>query len=137
MARVSVINDSSEFLQLMQDLLSSLGHNMTGFQAVDTAFEQVVASDPQLLVVDLRLEDKRQEVSGWELIILAKAHRDLLNVPIILCTADVWELEKRAKDLEQIAGVHVRTKPFAVDEMCDLVQELLGEGRLTQQPVSA
>ena len=47
-------------------------------------------------MVDLRLEDKRQEVSGWELVILAKSHRQLLGVPIILCTADLWEIKKRA-----------------------------------------
>jgi len=127
MARVTVVNDSSQFLELMDGLLTTQGHQMTGFQAVATAFEQVVASDPELLLVDLRLEDMRQEVSGWELIILAKAHPDLLNVPIILCTADVWELETRATDLEQIAGVHVRTKPFDVDEMCELIQRLLDE----------
>lgn len=50
-----------------------------------------------------------------------------MDVPIILCTADVWELKKRSADLEQIAGVHVRTKPFDVNEMCELVQTLLGQ----------
>jgi len=30
MAHVTVINDSSEFLQRMRDLLASLGHQMTG-----------------------------------------------------------------------------------------------------------
>ena len=128
MARVTVINDSPQFLALMDDLLTTLGHQMTGYQAVATGFEQIIASEPELLVVDLRLEDKRQEVSGWELIILAKAHRDLQHVPIILCTADLWELEKRATDLEQIADVHVRTKPFEVNEMCDLIQRLLDPG---------
>ena len=59
------------------------------------------------------------------MIILAKSHHDLLKVPVILCTADVWEVKQRAKDLEQIAGVHVRTKPFDMDEMCHLIQTLL------------
>jgi CheY-like chemotaxis protein len=127
MARVTVINDSAEFLELMDDLLGSLGHEMTGFVAVEASIHDVVASDPALLVVDLRLQDRPQEISGWEIIILARSHRYLMNVPIILCTADVWELKKRAADLEQIAGVHVRTKPFDVDEMCDLMARLLGE----------
>jgi CheY-like chemotaxis protein len=127
MARVSVIDDSSEFLDVMRELLTSLGHQMTGFEAVDASIEEVVKSRPKLLVVDLRLQDRPHEISGWELIILARSHRQLMNVPVILCTADVWELQKRASDLEQIAGVHVRTKPFDVDEMCELVERLLGE----------
>ena len=33
MARVTVVNDSSEFLVLMRDLLSMLGHEMVGLEA--------------------------------------------------------------------------------------------------------
>ena len=41
----------------------------------------------------------------------------------------MWEIKQRAKDLEQIAGVHVRTKPFDMDEMCDLIQRLLTDSK--------
>jgi CheY-like chemotaxis protein len=127
MARVTVIDDSEEFLALMQDVLLTLGHEMAGFQAVQASIEEIVDSNPELLVVDLRLQDRPQEISGWELIILARSHRHLRDVPIILCTADVWELKKRARDLEQVAGVHVRTKPFELDEISELIQRLLDE----------
>jgi DNA-binding NtrC family response regulator len=138
MARVSVINDSSDFLELMRDLLSTLGHEMTGFMAVKASIEEVVASKPELLIVDLRLQDRPQEISGGELIILARSHRHLMQIPVILCTADVWELKKRAQNLEQIASVHVRTMPFDVGEMCELIQRLLssGDGVPMQQPSS-
>ena len=129
MARITVINDSPEFLDVMREVVTSLGHQMTGLQAVETSIEEVVDTHPDLLMVDLRLENTPQEVSGWELIILAKAHRDLLGIPVILATADIWELNKRAQDLEQIAGVHVRTKPFDMDEMCDLIQQLLASAK--------
>jgi DNA-binding NtrC family response regulator len=129
MARVTVINDSDEFLTLMGDMLDSFGHEMIGFKAVEVSIESVVDSKPELLIVDLRLQDRPQEISGWELIILARSHRQLTNVPIILCTADTWELKKRAADLEQIAGVHVRTKPFHVDDMSELIRRLLAERR--------
>jgi CheY-like chemotaxis protein len=128
-ARVSVIDDSEEFLDLMCDLLDSLGHQMTGFRAVEASIESVVDSQPELLIVDLRLEDRPQEISGWELVVLARSHRRLVDVPLILCTGDVWQLNKRAADLEQIAGVHVRTKPFDVNEMCELIERLLGQDR--------
>jgi CheY-like chemotaxis protein len=133
MARVTVINDSSEFLDLMRDLLVDLGHEMTGLQAVETSIDEVVSSHPDLLIVDLRLEDKPQEISGWELVVLARAHRQLLSVPLILCSADVLELKKRARDLEQIAGVYVRTKPFEVDDMSELITRLT-DGRAGTSP---
>jgi DNA-binding response OmpR family regulator len=133
MARVTVINDSDDFLALMREILLEAGHRMTGFKAVEASIEDVVDTRPQLLIVDLRLQEKAQEISGWELIILARSHRELGNVPIILCTADVWELQKRAADLEQIAGVHVRPKPFNVEEMIGLVRRLLAEANGDRQ----
>jgi DNA-binding NtrC family response regulator len=134
MARVTVINDSSEFLDLMRDLLASLGHEMIGFEAVESSIEQIVDSRPDLLIVDLRLQDTPQVMSGWELLVLARSHRHLLSVPVILCSADTWELSKRAADLEEIAGVHVRTKPFDMDDMCDLITRLLDEPQPTRLP---
>ncbi|MDQ4036181.1 MAG: response regulator [Chloroflexota bacterium] len=127
MARVTVVDDSSDFLDLMRDLLGTLGHEMVGFEAVGASIEELVDSQPDLLVVDLRLQDTPQVISGWELIVLARSHRQLLGTPVVLCSADVWELKKRAKDLEQIANVHVLTKPFDVDVMCGLITQLLAD----------
>jgi hypothetical protein len=53
---------------------------------------------------------------------------------VILCSADTWELSKRAADLEQIAGVYVRTKPFEMDDMCDLITRLLDEASADRRP---
>ena len=127
MARVSVIDDSPEFLSLMKDLLAGLGHQMTAFETVEASIESIVASDPQLLIVDLRLPDGPERISGWELVVLARSHRQLISTPVILCTADLFALKKRARDLEQVQGVRVRTKPFGVDEMSELIQRLLAE----------
>ena len=124
MARVTVINDSSEFLDLMRDILTELGHEMVGMEAVEASIEQVVNTEPQLLIVDLRLENTPQMMSGWELIVLARSHRALLGVPVILCSADFRELDKRANDLQQIADVHVMRKPFELDEMASRIDEL-------------
>ena len=134
MARVSVIDDSSAFLDMMRDLIEDLGYEMIGFEAVTASMEQIVESQPDLLIVDLRLQDTPQLISGWELLVLARSHRHLMSTPVILCSADVWELKKRAKDLEQIAGVYVRTKPFDMGEMSELITQLIeGEG----SPVAA
>lgn len=125
MARITVINDSTEFLGVMDDLIGAMGHHMTGFHALHAALDDVVATQPDVLIIDLRLEDERQAISGWELLALARAHPGLRSVPVILCTADTYELERRAEELEQIANVHVRPKPFAIHEITDLIDALL------------
>ena len=100
MARITVINDSPDFLALMHEVITDLGHEMSGLEAIETSIEEVVRTRPDLLMVDLRLENRAQEMSGWELLVLARSHRKLSGVPIILATADTWELKKRAADLE-------------------------------------
>jgi CheY-like chemotaxis protein len=124
-ARVTVINDSSEFLELMQEMLTGLGHQMAGFRAVKVPIDDVLESAPDVMIVDLVLENTAQEVSGWELMLLARSHRATWRVPIILCSGDVWELKRRATDLASIADVHVVTKPFSLDEMAELLERLL------------
>jgi DNA-binding NtrC family response regulator len=125
MARISVIDDSAEFLQLMQELLAADGHQVTAFPTVEASIESVVASNPDLLFVDLRLRGGPLTVSGWELVVLARSHRHLMSTPVILCSADSWALKERAADLEQLDGVYVRPKPFEIDEMSELVERAL------------
>jgi CheY-like chemotaxis protein len=133
MARVTVINDSPEFLELMRFLLDDLDHDMVGLEAVRTSIHEVADTKPDLLVIDLRLANTPQEVSGWELMLLARSHRDLGRLPIILCTADVRFVTERADDLAEIAGVHVITKPFDLADMEGLIERLLAEAGTTSQ----
>ena len=121
MARITVIDDSSEFLDLMRELIAVLGHQMTGMAAVTSTIVEVVDTEPELLVVDLVLPHP-QEVSGWDLMLMARRHPALRRVPIILCTADVWGVKERAADLRQFVDVHVITKPFELDEMSRLIE---------------
>jgi CheY-like chemotaxis protein len=129
MARVTVVNDSEEFLALMAEILGDLGHQMTGYRAIEVSIDCVVGSAPDLLIVDLRLDDKAQELSGWEVMLLARAHPTLRGVPIILCTADIYGIAERETELAEIGGVELVTKPFTIDEMAEVI------GRLLDQPV--
>ena len=124
MARITVIDDSSDFLDLMRDLIDELGHHMTGMAPATSTIHEVVDTEPALLIVDLVL-DTPQEVSGWDLMLMACGHRALRSVPIILCTADVWGLKQIATDLQQFAQIHIIIKPFELDELSQLIEDSL------------
>jgi DNA-binding response OmpR family regulator len=125
--RITAINDSTEFLELMHDFLGEdLGYQFTGLTAVDTTITQVLDTRPDLLMLDLVLEDKPQALSGWELLVLARGHRDLRHCPVIVVSGDVQGILKtRADELASMANVHVMIKPFALDELEPLVRRLL------------
>lgn len=56
MARVTVVNDYPEFIETMYAILDGVGgHQVAGFNGEETTLEQIVRSDPELLIVDLRM----------------------------------------------------------------------------------
>jgi CheY-like chemotaxis protein len=124
LSRVTVIDDSSDFLELMRQVLYELDHEMIGLRGVRSSVEEVVATRPDVLMVDLRLDNTPQEISGWELLLLVRSHRDLREVPVIVCSADLRALKNRSRDLAN-ANVHVLAKPFSLEEVGGLLNRLV------------
>ena len=110
--RISVVNDNPAFLELMSAILDEdAGYDVTLFGTDRHSIEEIAASEPGLIFVDLLLGG----ASGWEVVALARADERLADVPIVVCTADVISLRERADELERIGNVHVLAKPFGVD----------------------
>jgi CheY-like chemotaxis protein len=122
--RISVVNDNADFLELMSAILDEdAGYEVSVFAGEDTSIDQLAASNPDLVIVDLLLGG----ASGWEIVTLARADERLANLPIIVCSADVNGLRSRASELERVGRVHLLPKPFGIDEMTSLVREVIGE----------
>jgi DNA-binding response OmpR family regulator len=120
---ISVINDNPEFLELMRDILDEdAGYQVTTFHDGDTTVDDLAASAPDLIVVDLLLGG----ASGWEIVALARADERLKEVPVIVCSADVGALQDRAADFERVGRIHVLAKPFGIEELTGLVEKLVG-----------
>ena len=121
--RISVLNDNPDFLELMSAILDEdAGYDVQLFNGKETGIDELAASDPNLIIVDLLLGG----ASGWEVVTLSRAHQRLAEVPIIVCSADVAALRDRAEELESIGKVHVLAKPFGIDEITELVERLIG-----------
>jgi DNA-binding response OmpR family regulator len=114
--RVTVINDSPDFVDAVRDALVDDGCVVTRFHTIDVGIDDLVASRPEILIVDL-IPDWQQSTSGWEVMLLARSHPDLHSVPIILCSADVVALREYKDELAAIAGVEVLAKPFSLEEL--------------------
>jgi CheY-like chemotaxis protein len=123
--RISVVNDNPEFLELMSAILDDdAGYDVTLFNGENTSIAELVASDPDLLIVDLVLGG----ASGWEIVALTRAEPDLADLPIIICSADVSALRERSEELERIGNVHILEKPFSLDQITEIVERLIGRG---------
>ena len=121
--RISVINDNPEFLELMSAILDEdAGYAVTLINGESTSIDDIAASAPALIIVDLLLGG----ASGWDIVALSRADPRLAGVPIIICSADVVALRDRQSELERIGNVHVLAKPFGIDEVTALVEQLIG-----------
>jgi DNA-binding response OmpR family regulator len=123
--RITVVNDDPEFLVMMGELLEADRYHASLIDGDKiSSIEPIRATDPELLIVDLRLHGG--EISGWDILQAIRADAELTGLPIIICTADSFQLADRAEEMAQIPGVEVLLKPFHIDELDALVRRLIG-----------
>lgn len=128
MARVTVVNDYPEFLTIMEELVAREGgHEFCGFDGAETTFEQIAATNPDVLIIDLRM--LVDGMSGWDVLALARSDDAMRDVPIIICSADIAQTRQRAEEFKRIGNIHVRFKPFDGAEMVDLIDQLSRQPR--------
>ena len=126
MARITVINDYPDFLETMYAILDGdLGHQVAGFDGDEISLDDIVASDPELLVIDLRLG--RGEAKGWDILLLCRGDDALREIPMIICSADVMTMRERADEFARI-GVYTLEKPFDLDTVTEVVGRALRDG---------
>lgn len=116
--RITVIDDDPDFLDLMQDLLSDK-HDVVTFSGREIGPENIVESQPDLLIVDLRLGAR--DPQGRDVVTLARAHRRLREIPIIVCSADHLGLSRQTAAFFSMGNTAVLAKPFSLDEFERLV----------------
>lgn len=123
--RVTVVNDNPDFLALMHDVLTADRYAVTVIDGDHiTSVAPIVASEPELLIIDLRLAS--DGLKGWSLLIEAIRSGALAEVPIIICTAAIAEVRGRAESIAELPNVEVLTKPFDLVELETLLGKLLG-----------
>ena len=104
------VNDNPEFLELMSAILDEeAGYDVTLFDGEEMSIEELAASDPDLLIVDLLMGG----ASGWEIVTLSRADARLSDRPILVCSADIASLREKAEELQRIGNVHILRSPSA------------------------
>lgn len=122
MARILVVNDTQEILELFRVLLEEEeGHEviLSGFP-----FQQISDVEkikPDLIILDFVFGDQK---SGWQMLQMLKMKRSTANIPVIVCTAALDAVREQEGYLVS-QGVHVIYKPFDIDPLINNVRELL------------
>lgn len=108
----------------MDELLGrEAGHEVTGFDGAETSLDQIAASDPELLVVDVMVEGEK--ISGWSLLPLARIDPRFAHVPMIVFSAESVESQQRLEELATVGGVRLLRKPISAEDLYRTAEELL------------
>jgi CheY-like chemotaxis protein len=122
-ARVTVVDDSPEFLSLIDDVLGEAHDVVT--QGVVHSVADLAATAPDLLVVDLHCGGPEGGLTGWEIVAAARRHPALRDVPIVVCSADLAALREDRISLIAYGNVQLIAKPFDVTAFEQLVERTL------------
>lgn len=123
--RVTVINDDAEVLAILREILEDQAYDVVGMRGAEQSIEDIAVTEPDLLVVDLRLDPQASRLSGWEMVAMSRVHPRLREVPIVVISADLLAIRERADELQAYGDVHLMSKPFEVTTLEELVRHLV------------
>jgi CheY-like chemotaxis protein len=126
MARVTVINDNPEFLELIGEILRDERYAVTLVDGGDPQpLERIRDSRPDLLMIDLRLGT--DTLHGWAIAQQVRHDPIMSDVPILLCSGDVMAMAEVEDQVDDTRRTAVLTKPFQIEQLTEAVKRLLGE----------
>ncbi|HRZ56819.1 MAG TPA: response regulator, partial [Candidatus Paceibacterota bacterium] len=89
-ARILVVDDEPDALELVEFNLRQAGHEVTGAEDGAEALEKARASMPDLIVLDVMLP----EMSGIEVCKVLRRDPATAGIPIIMLTAKASEIDR-------------------------------------------
>ena len=120
-ARILVVNDTQEILELFRMLLEEEGYEvvLAGFPVQQIG--DIEKIKPDLIILDLVFGDQK---SGWQMLQMLRMQRSTASTPVIICTAAL-DLVREQEGYLVSQDVHVVFKPFDIDHLITNVKQLL------------
>jgi CheY-like chemotaxis protein len=108
---ILLVDDLPENLQLLSDLLISLGYSVRSVPSGKMAIKTVKIKRPDLILLDIKMPD----MDGYQVCQALKADEDLKDIPVIFISAldDVFDKVKAFWS----GGVDYISKPFQSEEV--------------------
>jgi CheY-like chemotaxis protein len=127
MARVTVVDDSPEFLDLIDAILRGDQHDTTLIDPnEDGALQLIRRSSPDVLMIDVRIG--ADGVHGRAIAQKVRARSEFDGLPVLVCSADKQALSEIAATLAANRRVGMLAMPFEIDELTEAIDRLLDEG---------
>jgi DNA-binding response OmpR family regulator len=119
---IIVANDDPVYLELMRKLLIDAGYRALCMSINVRAYEAVRVEKPDLVVLDIPVENLW---GGWGLLELIRLDTKTMHIPMLLCSANT-QLIRDSMDRLRSLGCDVLQKPFNADQLLEKVRAAIG-----------
>lgn len=117
--RVAVIDDDTELLSLMQEVLDDEGYDVDLMRGFQDAHAHVRATQPDVVICDLVIKNEER---GWGIIEMLTLDPKTTGIPLIVCSAAIRSLEEHREVLER-QGIKSIPKPFDLPSLLAAIRE--------------
>lgn len=126
MTRVTVIDPDDDVVDLYRELLTAIEYEVETYNDALPGIDQLVASRPDLVIVDVELDPEREQLTGLQVVHSARSGTPLQDVPIIICTTATERIAAALPDVMDRGDVHRLEKRFDLPTFERVVQTALG-----------
>ena len=122
-SRIVLINDDTDFLTLMSELLSDVeGYEVLICREGNHAYQFVKEHRPDLVILDIRIDGQE---AGWVILECLTLDPQTRPIPLIVCSAAIRDLQDHQPMLDRY-GIDVLPKPFDLDALLAVVERTCG-----------
>jgi CheY-like chemotaxis protein len=122
---IGVVNDDTVFLQLMDELLTEEGYSTFIHFVGSTAYDRIKEEQPDLVILDIRMEHPE---AGWITLDLIRLDPVTRPIPVIVASADIAQLLHK-EDILRRMNCTPLPKPFDLDILMETIQRIVGPPR--------
>jgi CheY-like chemotaxis protein len=126
-ARILVVNDTQEILELFKTILEYEGYEVVLSSFPFQHIKEIEKIQPDLIILDFLFGNKQM---GWQMLQALKMQRSTASIPVIACTAALEDVREQEGYLVS-QGVHVVYKPFDVDQLLTIISQALASAKKT------
>ena len=118
---IFVTNGDEAFLHVMRDLLTDEGYDVATMKLMDDPFDDIVRTQPDLLVVDFPYQTE----FAWQLLERLNAHDVSRDIPMLATSTDEKNLDL-VPDRAGLRRTHgIIIKPLDIDDLLQLINRLI------------
>jgi len=127
MSDILVVDDEKDIRELVADILEDEGHSTRIAWDSDSAFSEINANPPSLVILDIWL--KGSKLDGID--ILKSIHRDNPDIPVVIISGH-GNVEIAVAAIKQGAYDFIE-KPFNIDQLMVVISRALEASRLRSE----